>query len=97
MQIDKFIVFGRPHIGEDEIKEVVDSMESGWIGTGPKVKRFEENFKTYIESPYAVAVNSCTSALHLSMVASGIGVGDEVITTAMTFCSTVNSMSTGCL
>ncbi|MDP2923623.1 MAG: DegT/DnrJ/EryC1/StrS family aminotransferase [Candidatus Omnitrophota bacterium] len=87
-----FLVFGSPEIGEAEISEVVVSLRSGWIGTGPKVQQFEENFRIYKKAPFAVAVNSCTAALHLSMLACGIKPGDEVITTAMTFCSTVNAI-----
>ncbi len=87
-----FLVFGSPDIQEEEIQEVVDCLRSGWIGTGPKVQRFEEDFKKYRQAPYAAAVNSCTAALHLSMLAAGIKPGDEVITTAMTFCATVNAI-----
>ena len=89
---DRFLVFGSPSIGNDEITEVVDSLKVGWLGTGPKVQRFEEAFRSYKKAPFAVAVNSCTAALHLSMLASGIGPGDEVITTAMTFCATINAI-----
>jgi len=89
---NNFLIFGSPDIGEAEIGEVVSSMRSGWLGTGRKVQRFEEDFKAYKEAENAVAVNSCTAALHLSMLASGIGHGDEVITTAMTFCATVNAI-----
>lgn len=86
------LVFGSPLIEEEEIEEVVATLRSGWIGTGPKVKKFEEMFASYVGAKYAVAVNSCTAALHLSMVASGIGPGDEVITTPMTFCATSNAV-----
>lgn len=89
---DRFLVFGSPAIEEAEIKEVVASMRSGWLGTGPKVARFEEDFRNYKGAQYAVAVNSCTAALHLSMLAAGLKPGDEVITTAMTFCATVNAI-----
>ena len=89
---DDFLVFGSPLIGQEEIDEVVDSLRSGWLGTGPKVARFEEMFRQYIGAEYAMALNSCTAALHLSMLAAGIGPGDEVITTAMTFCATVNTI-----
>jgi len=89
---DRFLVFGSPRIEDDEIEEVVASMRSGWIGTGPKVARFEQDFAAYKGAPHAVAVHSCTAALHLSMVAAGIGAGDEVITTPMTFCATVNAI-----
>lgn len=89
---EKYLVFGSPQITEDEIVEVVDSLKSGWIGTGPKVKHFEDQFKKYKDSQYAVAVNSCTAAIHLSLMSLDIGPGDEVITTPMTFCSTVNTI-----
>lgn len=89
---DTFLVYGSPLISEDEIDEVVDTLRSGWIGTGPKVNEFQERFKEYTGSRSAVALNSCTAALHLSLLASGVGPGDEVITTPMTFCATVNSI-----
>lgn len=89
---EKFLVFGAPAIEEAEIEAVVASMKTGWLGTGPKVAQFEEDFKTYVGSKNAVAVNSCTAALHLSMLAAGIRPGDEVITTAVTFCATVNAI-----
>jgi dTDP-4-amino-4,6-dideoxygalactose transaminase len=87
-----FIVFGRPSIEEPEIQEVVETLRSGWIGTGPRVTRFEEDFATYKGVARASAVNSCTAALHLSLLAAGVGSGDEVITTALTFASTVNAI-----
>jgi dTDP-4-amino-4,6-dideoxygalactose transaminase len=89
---DQFLVFGAPLIEEPEIAEVVDTLRSGWLGTGPKVARFERMFCRYTGSKFAMAVNSCTAGLHLSMIATGIGSGDEVITTPMTFCATVNSI-----
>ena len=89
---DKFLVFGAPFIGEEEIDEVVDTLRSGWLGTGPKVARFEELFRQYVGAEHAIAVNSCTAGLHLSMVVSGLRSGDEVITTPMTCCATVNSI-----
>jgi len=89
---DRFLVFGSPRIGDAEIQEIVATMKSGWLGTGPKVARFESDFKTYKQAPHAVAVNSCTAALHLSMLASGLKPGDEVITTPLTFCATVNAI-----
>jgi len=88
----KFIIFGSPLICKEEIDEVVATMESGWLGTGPKVKIFEESFRQYLGAPYALAVNSCTAALHLSLVTLGLKPGDEVITTPMTFCATINSI-----
>jgi dTDP-4-amino-4,6-dideoxygalactose transaminase len=89
---DQYLVFGAPLIGDEEIEEVVASMKTGWLGTGPKVMRFQQDFAAYQGAPYAVAVNSCTAALHLSMLASNIGPGDEVITTPLTFCATVNAI-----
>jgi dTDP-4-amino-4,6-dideoxygalactose transaminase len=89
---NRYLVFGRPAIGEEEIAEVVDTLRSGWIGTGPKVARFETEFARYVGVEHAVAVSSCTAALHLAIQASGIGPGDEVITTPMTFCATLNAI-----
>jgi dTDP-4-amino-4,6-dideoxygalactose transaminase len=77
-------------IEEAEIEEVVASLKSGWLGTGPKVHKFEEMFKEYKGSKYAMALNSCTAALHLSMFAIGIKPGDEVIVPTMTFASTAS-------
>jgi dTDP-4-amino-4,6-dideoxygalactose transaminase len=87
-----FIVFGAPKIDQDEIDEVVRCLESGWIGTGPRVARFEQEFGLYKGRPFAAAVSSCTAAMQLSVLAAGIGAGDEVITTPMTFCATVNAI-----
>jgi len=89
---DRFLVFGSPAIEEAEIQEVVASMRSGWLGTGPKVARFENDFRAYKGANHAVAVSSCTAALHLSMLAANLKPGDEVLTTALTFCSTVNAI-----
>jgi dTDP-4-amino-4,6-dideoxygalactose transaminase len=87
-----FLVFGNPQIEEDEIKEVVDCLRSGWISTGPRVAQFEEQFKAYIGSKHALALNSCTAGLHLSMIVAGLKPGDEVITTPMTFAATANAI-----
>jgi dTDP-4-amino-4,6-dideoxygalactose transaminase len=87
-----FLVFGSPAIEEPEINEVVDSLKSGWLGTGPKVHKFEEMFKSYKGSRYALALNSCTAALHLSMLAVDIKPGDEVILPTMTFAATANAV-----
>lgn len=89
---DKFLIFGSPAIEEDEVLEVVESMKSGWLGTGPKVSQFEQDFAKYKDIKYSAALSSCTAALHLSMLAAGIKPGEEVITTAMTFCATVNAI-----
>ena len=89
---ENYLAFGAPSIGEAEIEEVVDSLRSGWIGTGPKVGRFEELMREYTGARFAIALHSCSAALHLSLAASGLGEGDEVITTPMTFCATVNAI-----
>ena len=86
------LVFGQPNIGDDEIQSVVETLRSGWIGTGPRVKEFQEQFAEYVGSRFAIATSSCTAALHLCMTASGIGPGDEVITSPMTFCATANAI-----
>src|SRR6266567_3032780 len=84
-----FLPFALPHITQAEIDEVVDTLRSGWLTTGPKTKRFEEDFAKFIGSDVtALAVNSATSGLHLALEAIGIGPGDEVITTTYTFTAT---------
>ena len=88
----EFLVFGSPLIEEDEIQEVVATLRSGWIGTGKKVHDFEEAFKAYKGASHSIAVNSCTAALHLSLVALDLKPGDEVITTPMTFCASLNAI-----
>ncbi len=85
-----FLPFSPPKIGEEEINEVVDTLRSGWITTGPKTKRFEAEFAEYVGAPAALALSSCTAALHVALAALGVGPGDEVITTTMTFCATAN-------
>ena len=87
---DNFLVFGAPDIGDEEISEVIDCLKSGWISTGPRVKKFEDQLKKYVGASYSVATNSCTAAMHLCLLLSGIGPGDEVITSPMTFGATVN-------
>jgi dTDP-4-amino-4,6-dideoxygalactose transaminase len=89
---DTLIPFHRPSIGEEEIGEVVDTLRSGWLTTGPRTARFEREFRDYVGAPHAVAVNSATAALHLALAALKIGPGDEVITTPMTFCATVQAI-----
>lgn len=86
----QFLPYCLPLIGEEEISEVVDSLRSGWVTTGPKVKLFEEAFAAYTGARHAIAVNSCTAALHLSLAAAGVGPGDEVIVPTLTFCATAN-------
>jgi dTDP-4-amino-4,6-dideoxygalactose transaminase len=85
---DDYIVFGSPIIGEDEIDAVVRTLRTSWIGTGPRVQDFERRIGAYTQARHAVAVGSGTAALHLSMLAAGLGPGDEVITTPLTFAAT---------
>jgi len=87
---DTFLPFSTPTIDDAEINEVVDSLRSGWITTGPKVKRFEEEFRAYVGAPFAVALSSATAGLHVTLLALKIREGDEIITTPMTFASTVS-------
>jgi dTDP-4-amino-4,6-dideoxygalactose transaminase len=82
--------FAPPSIAQPEIDEVIATMQSGWLTTGPRVKEFERQFAGYLGAQHAIAVNSCTAALHLALLASDIGAGDEVVTTPLTFCATAN-------
>ena len=92
MSDEDFITFGSPIIDREAIEAVTRTLESCWIGTGPRVHELESEFARYVGSTHALATSSCTAALHLAMVATGIGPGDEVITTPMTFCATANSI-----
>ncbi len=85
-----FLPYCLPQIGEEEIAEVVDTLRSGWITTGPKVKRLEREFAAWCGAEHAIAVSSCTAAMHVSLAAMGIGAGDEVLVPTMTFCATAN-------
>ena len=87
---ETFLPYCLPQIDQEEIDEVVDSLRSGWITTGPKVKKFEDQFAEYCGVEHAIAVNSCTAGLHIALAAMGIGPGDEVILPTLTFCSTAN-------
>jgi dTDP-4-amino-4,6-dideoxygalactose transaminase len=89
---ESFLIFGSPLIGDDEIAEVVDSLRSGWVGTGPKVQRFETMLSEYVGVPHCRCVSSCTAALILSMQVLGIGPGDEVLVPAMTFVASANAV-----
>lgn len=89
---EDYLVFGAPDIHEEDIAEVEATLRSGWIGTGPKVARFEQAFRDYTAAPCAIAVSSCTAALHLSMLAVGLQPRDEVIVPAMTFAATANAV-----
>lgn len=86
----EFLAFSPPVIGDEEIREVVDTLRSDWLTTGPKTCQFEQDFARYVGATGALALNSCTAGLHTALAALGIGAGDEVITTPMTFAATVN-------
>jgi dTDP-4-amino-4,6-dideoxygalactose transaminase len=86
----EFLTFGSPLISEEEVQEVVDTLRSGWLGTGPKTLRFENDFAAYVGCRHAIGLNSCTAGLHLALVVAGVRGGDEVITTPITFASTAN-------
>ena len=89
-----FLVFAAPDIHDDEIAEVEACLRSGWLGTGPRVARFEQDFAAYkgVDPTQVAAVNSCTAAMHVSMVAAGLDPGAELITPPLTFCATVNAI-----
>ena len=89
---NRYIPYALPLIGEEEIQAVTEVLRSDWITTGPKTKQFEADFSRFVDAPHAVALNSCTAALHLALLAAGVGPGDEVITTPLTFCATVNTI-----
>jgi len=85
-----FLPFCLPLIGDEEIREVAEVLRTGWVTSGPRVKQFEQEFASYVGAKHAIAVNSCTAALHLSLAALGVGPGDEVIVPTLTFCATAN-------
>ncbi len=87
---DEFLSFSPPAVGEEEIAEVVDALRSGWITTGPRVAQFELEFAAAVGAEAALGVSSGTDAMQVGLAALGVGPGDEVITTPMTFCSTVH-------
>lgn len=87
---NRFLSFSPPDLGEEEIAEVVDTLRSDWITTGPKVQRFESDFATYVGAESALALNSCTAALHVALVVAGVGPGDVVVSTPMTFSSSIH-------
>jgi dTDP-4-amino-4,6-dideoxygalactose transaminase len=89
---DLVVSFAPPDIGDAEMRAVVDVLQSGWLTTGPQVKAFEAAVAAYTGATHAVAVNSGTAALHLSLLAAGIGPGHEVVTTPYTFCATINAI-----
>ena len=89
---DEFLPYCRPYFDDDELNRVADVLKSGGWTKGSVTREFEKVFAEYVGAKYAVAVNSCTAAMHIALVAKGIGDGDEVISTPMTFCSTINTI-----
>ncbi len=89
---DEFLPFSRPTISQEAIDEVVACLKSGWITTGPRVKKFEEGLKEYLGAPHVLALSSATAGLHLALAALELKPGDEVITTPMTFAATLNTI-----
>jgi dTDP-4-amino-4,6-dideoxygalactose transaminase len=89
---EEFLVFSKPHFGEEEIAEVVATIKSGWVGTGPRAAQLEKEFAQYVGVAHAVAMNSCTAALHVSYACLDLRPGDEVIVPAMTFGATANAV-----
>lgn len=85
-----FLPFSPPNVGEEEIDAVADTLRSDWITTGPKTARFEEEFGEYLGAPGALALNSCTAGLHIALLTAGVGEGDEVITSPLTFAASAN-------
>jgi dTDP-4-amino-4,6-dideoxygalactose transaminase len=85
-----FLPYHQPLIDEADERAVVETLRSGWLTTGPKTKAFERELAAYTRARHCVAVNSCTAALHLALEAVGVGAGDEVITSPITFASTAN-------
>lgn len=88
--LSRSVPFSPPNITDEEIAEVVDSLRSDWITTGPKTKKFEEEFSARVQAPAAIAMNSCTAGLHVALATLGVGRGDKVLTTPMTFAASVN-------
>ena len=89
---EEFVIFGKPYVSHEEKKAVQDCIDSGWLGTGPKTFEFEKLFANYKGKENALAVNSCTAALHLALLSLNLQPEDEVITTPITFCATVNTI-----
>ena len=92
VQAARQIPYALPLIGEAEIAQVTEALRSGWITTGPKTTEFERRFAGYVGASHGLGVNSCTAALHLALLGAGVGPGDEVVTTPLTFCATVNTI-----
>src|SRR3974390_606332 len=92
MATQPFIPFHLPSIGDEEIREMEATLRSGWLTVGPRTMQFEQDFGAYTGANHALALSSCTAGLHVALAALGVGPGDEVITTPLTFCSTVHAI-----
>src|SRR5438270_762265 len=87
-----YLTFGRPALGADERAEILACLDSGWIGTGPRVARLEAEFARYVGAKHAIATNSCTAALFLSLRQLRLPPGGEVLTSSLTFCASANAI-----
>jgi dTDP-4-amino-4,6-dideoxygalactose transaminase len=95
MTAEAFLPFYKPLISREELTPLVEAIESGWLTTGPKTLEFEAAIARYVGVPFAAGVNSCTAAMHLALVALGVGAGDVVITSPITFPATANVADQG--
>src|SRR4051812_5555438 len=86
----EYLAFGQPDFSDEEIAAVTRVLRSGWVGMGPETQAFEKELAAFVGSPHVITVNSCTSAMFLSLLVSGVGPGDEVICPSLTWCSTAN-------
>src|SRR5258708_33749093 len=90
--VSRQIPVARPSFGDEEERALTAALRSGWVSQGPRVAEFERKFAEYVGAPHAVAVSSCTAALHLALVAAGIGPGDEVLCPSLSFIATANAI-----
>ena len=89
---ETLLSFSPPVIGDEEIESVIETLRSGWLTTGPRARELEQRFAAYVGAPHAIATSSCTTALHLALIAAGVGPGDEVVTTSFTWPATTNAI-----
>jgi dTDP-4-amino-4,6-dideoxygalactose transaminase len=89
---DTLLSFSPPVMGDEEVASVIETLRSGWLTSGPRAKELEQRFAEYVGAPHAIATSSCTTALHLALIAAGVGPGDEVVTTSFTWPATTNAI-----